>query len=91
MLVGIAGDNLYEGRQDDRWGIGFYHFGVSQQLLTSLQQLDDPRKSEGGVEVFYNLALNKWSYLSADIQVINPWHPDKPIESLMSLRMQTRF
>lgn len=91
MLVGIAGDNLYEGRQDDRWGIGFYHFGVSQQLLTSLQQLDDPRKSEGGVEAFYNLALNKWSYLSADIQVINPWHPDKPIESLMSLRMQTRF
>lgn len=91
MLVGIAGDNIVEGRRDDRWGVGFYHFGVSQQLLTSLQQLNDPRKSEGGIEAFYNLALNKWSFLSADFQVINPWNPGKPIQSLMSLRMQTRF
>ncbi len=91
MLFGLAGNNLLENRTDDRWGIGLYHFGVSQQLLTSLQQLNDPRKSEGGIEVFYNLSLNKWSYLSADMQVIDPWNPSKPFESLMSLRMQTRF
>lgn len=91
MLVGIAGNNLFYGRQDDRWGLGFYHFGVSQQLLSSLQELNDPRKSEGGIEAFYNLALNKWTYLTADFQVINPWNPGKPIESLISLRMQTRF
>lgn len=91
MLFGFAGNNLLESREDDRWGIGVYHFGVSQQLLTSLQQLNDPRKSEGGLEVFYNLSLNKWSYLSADFQVIDPWNPTKPFESLMSLRMQTRF
>lgn len=91
MLVGIAGNNLFYGRQDDRWGLGFYHFGVSQQLLSSLQELNDPRKSEGGIEAFYNLALNKWTYLTADFQVINPWNPGKPIENLISLRMQTRF
>lgn len=91
MLFGLAGNNLLESREDDRWGIGIYHFGVSQQLLTSLQQLNDPRKSEGGVEAFYNLSLNKWSYLSADFQVIDPWNPTKPFESLISLRMQTRF
>lgn len=91
MLIGFAGNNLCEGRENDRWGAGFYHFGVSQQLLTSLQQLNDPRKSEGGFEAFYNLSLNKWSYLSADLQVINPWNPSTPVESLMSLRMQTRF
>lgn len=91
MLFGLAGNNLLENRHDDQWGVGFYHFALSQQLLTSLQQLNDPRKSESGVEAFYNLALNKWSYLSADLQVINPWNPATPFESLVSLRMQTRF
>lgn len=91
MLIGLAGNNLFENRQDDRWGVGFYHFGVSQQLLTSLQQLNDPRKSEGGIEAFYNFALNKWSYLSADVQIIEPWNPIVPIQSLIAVRMQTRF
>lgn len=91
MLLGLAGNNLLENRQDDRWGIGFFHFGVSQQLLTSLQQLNDPRQSEGGIEAFYNLALNKWSYLSADVQIIEPWNPINPVQSLIAIRMQTRF
>lgn len=91
MLIGLAGNNLLDSRENDRWGVGFYHFGVSQQLLTSLQQLNDPRKSESGIEAFYNLSLSEWSFLSADLQVINPWNPGKPVESLISLRMQNRF
>jgi porin len=91
MLVGLAGYNLFEERQDDRWGVGFYHFGVSQQLITSLQNLDIQRSSEVGVEAFYNLAINKWSYISADFQIIEPWIPNKPIQSVLAVRMQTRF
>ena len=91
ILVGLAGYNLFQERSDDRWGIGFYHFGVSQQLLTSLQNLDEPRQSEGGIEAFYNIAINKWAYISTDIQIIEPWIPDKPIQGLMAIRMQTRF
>jgi porin len=91
MLVGLAGYNLFEERQDDRWGVGFYHFGVSRQLITSLQNLDIQRSSEGGVEAFYNLAINKWSYISADFQIIEPWIPNKPIQSVLAVRMQTRF
>ena len=91
MLAGLAGYNLFEERQDDRWGIGFYHFGVSQQLITSLQNLDIQRSSEGGIEAFYNLAINKWSYISADFQIIEPWVTNKPLQSVLAVRMQTRF
>jgi porin len=91
MLAGLAGYNLFEERKDDRWGIGFYHFGVSQQLITSLQNLDIQRSSEGGVEAFYNLAINKWSYISADFQIIEPWVTNKPVQSVLAVRMQTRF
>lgn len=91
MLAGLAGYNLFEERENDRWGIGFYHFGVSQQLITSLQNLDIQRSSEGGVEAFYNLAINKWSYISADFQIIEPWVTNKPVQSVLAVRMQTRF
>ena len=91
LLAGLAGNNLMPGRENDRWGVGFYHFGVSQQLLDSLQNIGDPKKSEGGIEAFYNYAINKWCYLSADLQIIAPWTPGKPIETVSALRMQTRF
>jgi porin len=91
MLVGLAGYNLYQERRDDRWGIGFYHFGVSQQLLTSLQNASEPRQSEGGIEAFYNIAINKWTNISSDIQIIEPWIPNKPIQSIIAIRMQVRF
>ena len=91
LLAGLAGNNLMLGRENDRWGVGFYHFGVSQQLLDSLQNIGDPKKSESGVEAFYNIAINKWCYLSADLQIISPWTQGKPIETISALRMQTRF
>jgi porin len=91
MFSGLAGNNLVLSREEDRWGIGFYHYGVSQQLLTSLQQINDPRRSESGVEAFYNIALNKFSYLSADLQIILPWVANRPIETISAIRMQSRF
>jgi len=91
MFSGLAGNNLMLSREEDRWGIGFYHFGVSQQLLTSLQQINDPRRSESGVEAFYNIALNRFSYLSADLQIISPWVANRPIETISAIRMQSRF
>lgn len=91
ILVGLAGNNLYAGRENDRWGIGFYHFGLSEALISGLAELGDPRTSEGGVEAFYNLELMPWCYLSADVQVIQPWNPKKQQEEIVALRLQTKF
>ena len=27
MLAGLAGNNLIDGRENDRWGAGFFHYG----------------------------------------------------------------
>ena len=91
ILVGLAGNNLYAGRENDRWGVGFYHFGLSEALISGLAELGDPRTSEGGVEAFYNLELMPWCYLSADVQVIQPWNPKKQQEEIVALRLQTKF
>jgi hypothetical protein len=77
------GSNLLAGRENDRWGIGFFHFGLSEPLLAGLTALD--------VEAFYNLAITPWLHLSADLQVIDPWNPSKSRATYAALRLQTKF
>lgn len=91
VLVGLAGNNLIEGRENDRWGVGFFHYGLTKPLLSALEALDVRRRSEGGVEAFYNFAITPWLRLSADLQLIDPWNPTKQRETYMALRLQTKL
>lgn len=40
LLTGLAGNNLFEGREHDKWGIGYYHYGLSQSLIDGLENLE---------------------------------------------------
>jgi porin len=91
VLAGLGGNNLLAGRENDRWGTGFFHFGLTEPLLAGLAALDVNRRSEGGVEAFYNLAITPWLHLSADLQVIDPWNPTKSRATYAALRLQTKF
>jgi porin len=91
VLAGFGGNNLLAGRENDRWGTGFFHFGLTEPLLAGLAALEVNRRSEGGVEGFYNLAITPWLRLSADLQVIDPWNPGKSRAAYLGLRLQTKF
>ena len=91
LLVGLAGNNLLAGRENDRWGVGFFHYGLSNLLLSGLAINRVYRQSEGGVETFYNLAITPWLRLSADLQVIDPWNLTKSRATYAALRLQTKF
>jgi porin len=90
-LAGIGGNNLMPGRENDRWGIGFFHFGLTEPLLGTLSALGVNRRSEGGIDAFYNLAITPWLRLSDDLQVITPWNPATPRATYLPLRLQTKF
>lgn len=91
VLAGLGGNNLSAGRENDRWGIGFFHFGLTEPLLGGLAALDVNRRSEGGLEAFYNLAITPWLRLSGDLQVIDPWNPSASRATYLALRLQTKF
>lgn len=91
VLAGLAGNNLLAGRENDRWGVGFFHYGLTTPLLSGLTALGAPRRSEGGIEAFYNLAITPWLRLSADLQIIDPWNPTKARATYGALRLQTKF
>lgn len=91
VLAGLGGNNLLAGRENDRWGIGFFHFGLTEPLLAGLAALEVNRRGEGGVEAFYNLAITPWLRLSGDFQVIAPWNPVTPQATYLALRLQSKF
>ncbi len=90
-LAGLAGNNLLEGRENDRWGAGFFQYQPSGPLLDSLAALGIERRCERGIEAFYNLAITPWLRLSADLQVIDPWNPARSQATYAGLRLQTKF
>jgi len=91
LLAGIAGNNLIKGREHDKWGIGYYHYGLSQLLIDGLQLANIYRRSEGGVECFYNFAITPWVQLSADLQIIDPWRVEKTRETIGAIRLFTKI
>lgn len=90
-LAGLAGNNLLPGRKDDQWGVGFFHYGLTTPLLAGLAERRIYRRSEGGIEAFYNWAITPWVRLSGDLQVVEPWNALRPRATYMALRLQTRF
>lgn len=91
LLTGLAGNNLFEGREHDKWGIGYYHYGLSQSLIDGLENLKVYRRSEGGVECFYNYAITPWIQISADLQIIDPWKTEKTRETVGAIRLFTKI
>ena len=91
LLAGIGGNALLPGRENDRWGIGYFHYGVSESLLGGLAALDVNVRGESGIEAFYNYAVTPWLRLSADMQIIEPVNRDNRRSTFMGLRLQTKL
>ena len=101
VLAGIGGNNLVEGRESDKWGIGYFYYRFSQSFLDRIEvfknaKVDDQiayfnLRPEGGIEAFYNYALTPWWRLTYDIQFIEPWKSTVPLTTYMATRLQTKF
>jgi porin len=91
VFGGIGGTGGIPGRDLDRWGIGFFHYGFSDELKDGLAALNIGLDNESGVEAFYNLALAPWLRVSADLQWIDPATPDKENAVIGALRTQIKF
>lgn len=80
---GIGGRGIINGRDNDTFGLGYYHINLSDDLPSFLH-------SEQGVELYYNIEVAPWLHITPDIQVIaNPGGTDSADCSLVyGIRMQ---
>ena len=71
LSLGLGGDSELRCGKNDKWGIGWYYVGASNQFGPLPQAVFGPRDGTG-VEMFYNFEVNRWLYISPDIQYIRP-------------------
>jgi porin len=71
LSAGMGGDSWLRGNKGDKWGVGWYFVGASDQFGPIPQFLFGPRDGTG-VELYYNFQINPWLYVSPDIQYIRP-------------------
>jgi porin len=68
---GIGGKGLFPSRLQDRWGIGYFYYGVSDDLRNALGALVD-FDDEQGAEIFYSYAVTPWFHVTGDVQAVSP-------------------
>jgi porin len=69
--VGVGGSSPIPGRELDRFGVAYFHYGISEDLKDGLEPIAD-LEDESGMEVFYNWAATPWLRITGDIQFIDP-------------------
>lgn len=70
LTFGVGGNSPLLGREDDRFGVGWYHVGISDEF--GLGQLTDPIDDGQGVELFYDIAISEAFRLALDMQLVDP-------------------
>jgi porin len=65
----VGGKGMIPRRDNDTFGVGHYHLGLSDKLgLITSRFIGD----EQGEEVYYSIQVTPWLHVTPDIQFINP-------------------
>jgi porin len=72
-FIGLAGNNLMDGRQLDRWGVAYFSYQLSDAFKNTLP-IFNQLEPDMGVEAFYNWAVTPWFRLTADAQWERPFN-----------------
>jgi porin len=91
VLAGLGGNSPIPGRQSDRWGIGYFYYALSNDLIDGVGVVGLQLADEQGVEAFYNYFITPWLRLTGDIQWIDTVRNDLDDAVLAAVRLQTRF
>lgn len=89
IVGGIAGNPLFFGRPQDRFGLGAFYYNLSNDLQDALAAADFG--DEAGVELFYTWSVTPWFHLTGDIQAIKPARRGDETAVIASLRCNLRF
>ena len=87
---GVGGSSLIPGRPDDRFGVAYFHFGISNDLKNEVSPVFNLRDTSG-VEIFYNVAVTPWLRIAGNLQFIKPANGDRPDSIYAGLGTYVRF
>lgn len=68
---GVGGDSVLRPDKNDKWGVGWYYVGASNEFGAIPQFLFGPRDG-AGLEMFYNFQVTRFLNVTPDIQFLRP-------------------
>ena len=71
LSAGLGGDSNLRYGKADKWGLGWYYVGASNEFGPLPQLLFGPRDGQA-VELYYNFQVNPWLNVTPDVQYIRP-------------------
>lgn len=89
-FIGIGGNSPLSSRNHDRFGIAYFRYSLSNDLVDGLRPII-PLKDEQGIEAYYSFAVTPWLKITGDLQVIDPAFSDNDRSVFLGLRTQIKF
>jgi porin len=86
--IGIGGKGIIDSRDNDTFGVGYYHVELSDKLPSVLlSRFGD----SDGFELFYNFEVSPWLHITPDLQVVSP--SDKSVDTayIAGVRIKVDF
>ncbi len=83
--IGIGGKGVIPGRDNDTFGLGYFHVGLSDKLPSVFDVLDDGK----GFEIFYNIEVKPWFNITPDFQIIDSGLNTRDTAYVFGLRVKT--
>jgi len=71
LSTGLGGDSRLRSGKADRWGLGWYYVGASDQFGPAPQAQYGPRDGTGA-ELYYNFQVTRFLNVTPDIQFLRP-------------------
>ncbi len=91
LSAGLGGNSPFACREADRWGVGYYYAGTSDEIGPLIQAALGPIGDGQGVELFYNYQVTPWFHLTPDLQVIDPAREAVDTALVLGLRGKIDF
>ncbi len=85
--VSLLGNGPIPGRENDTFGIGYYHLGLSNLPIFTLHGIG----GEDGVELYYNAAVTPWFHVTPDLQILDPAQHHTAAPLLFGIRARLSF
>ena len=87
LNLALMGNGPITCRPQDSVGLGYYHFGTTDQGIVDTLGFE----AEDGVELYYNYAVTPWFHVTPDIQVIDPSNQRNDTTVVVGLRARISF
>jgi len=92
LFASIEAIGLWSMREADRVGISGWYNRLNDSFTDELKLLGQrPRDDTWGFELYYNLAINRWAHLTADLQLVQNAMKDDDLAIIPGVRLVLDF